>query len=585
VILDEPKTESLPLRAGAGAAYSSRSAVLCVCLAATAVVMPMLFRGNASGHDFQFHIASWMDAAGQWREGIVYPRWAEWANWGFGEPRFVFYPPASWMIGAALGTVLPWAIVPGLFIWLTLVAAGMAMWRLAREWLPAPHATLAAVLFAVSPYNLVIVYYRSDFAELLASALVPVLVWGALHVGRGDWRRVPVLAAAFAAIWLANAPAAVIATYSLALIFVVGCAVRRSSRPLMPCATAMAVGFGLAAFYILPAAWERRWVQISQVVSDNLRPSVNFLFTHASDPDFLRFNWKVSWVAAGTILAACVAAAIAARKRREFGDLWWVLISLGAVSVAVMLPISNFLWRRLPELQFVQFPWRWLEILNLVFAFFVAAAISQSQRRWLTWLAAVVAFLAIATAAGAMVSDAWWDSADVPAMADAIRSARGYEGADEYAPVGSDRYELPGDPDDSERTAGVSSVPAPRIGKFDFDSGKVVPADDLTLEVEQWSAESKQFTADTVNSVTLALKVLKYPAWEVRVDGQEIGANSAPETGQMLVTLPPGTHRVTVRFRRTWDRTTGDAISIVTALTLLVFAGALRKRSSEPSEL
>jgi 6-pyruvoyl-tetrahydropterin synthase related domain len=538
----------------------------------------MLFRGNASGHDFQFHLASWMDATGQWREGTLYPRWAESANWGFGEPRFVFYPPGSWMIGAALGSVLPWAMAPGTFIWLTLVAAGMSMWKLAREWLPAPQAIVAAVLFEVNPYHLVIVYYRSDFAELLAGALLPLIVWGALATGHGHWRRVPLLAVAFAGIWLSNAPAGVIATYSLGLTFVVQCAMRRSHGPLVPGLTAMAGGFGLAAFYILPAAWERRWVQIAQALADNLRPAQNFLFTHASDPDFVRFNWEVSSVAVGVLVTTGVAGIFVARKRREFPDLFWVLTALGVFAVSLMLPQSNLLWRALPELRFVQFPWRWLEVLDLVFAFFVAVAIGRSEQQRVSWFAGAIVFLAIGAAATAMIRTGWWDSADVPSMASAVRSGAGYEGTDEYAPVGSDRYELPGNPDETERVEGVSSVPADRIGEFDSDSGEVVPATNVKLHVERWTAERREFAAETATEITLAVKLLKYPAWEVRLDGQEIPAGLAPDTGQMLVDLPPGTHRIAIRFRRTWDRTTGGVISALSALTLLVGVWVSRSR-------
>jgi hypothetical protein len=541
----------------------------------------MFFRGNASGHDFQFHIASWMDAAGQWREGIAYPRWAEWANWGFGEPRFIFYPPASWMIGAALGSVLPWVIVPGVYVWLALVAAGMAMRVLAREYLSGPRAIVAAVLFAVNPYNLVIVYYRSDFAELLAWAILPLVIWGALHVGRGEWRRAPILALAFAGVWLSNAPAAVIATYSLGLIFLVECALRRSLRPLAPGAAAMAGGFGLAAFYILPAAWEQRWVQIAQVLADNLRPAQNFLFTHADDPDFVRFNWKVSWVALGTIVVTALAAVFVARKRRDFPELFSVLGALGLAAVAAMLPISGFLWRALPKLAFVQFPWRWLGILCLVFALFVAAAIDGSRKPLVSWCAVAMVFAALALAARAMVRDAWWDTADVPAIAEAIRSGRGYEGADEYAPVGSDRYELPGDPDDDERTAGVSAVPAARIAKFDTEAGDVVPAAGVRLHVAQWSAERREFEAESAAPVTLAVRLVNYPAWDVRLDGRSIRPGAAPDTGQMLLPLSTGDHRVVVRFRRTWDRTAGNAISALSALVLLTCMVKFRGRGVE----
>src|SRR6266498_4746554 len=135
-------------------------ALFLIVLVATAVVVPMCFLGNASGHDFQPHVAQWMEAAAQWREGVLFPRWAQWANSGYGEPRFIFYPPASWMLGAALGSVLPWKIVPGAFVWLTLIVAGVSMWKFAGQWLSSTQAIAAAIFFAANPYHLSVIFYR-----------------------------------------------------------------------------------------------------------------------------------------------------------------------------------------------------------------------------------------------------------------------------------------------------------------------------------------------------------------------------------------------------------------------------------------
>jgi len=104
---DMKRIASSPLHGASSGKLLPGSALACVALAAAAVIAPMLFRGNASGHDFQFHIASWLEVSRQWHEGVFYPRWAAFANFGHGEPRFIFYPPLSWMAGAALGNVLP----------------------------------------------------------------------------------------------------------------------------------------------------------------------------------------------------------------------------------------------------------------------------------------------------------------------------------------------------------------------------------------------------------------------------------------------------------------------------------------------
>ncbi|HTX13660.1 MAG TPA: 6-pyruvoyl-tetrahydropterin synthase-related protein [Candidatus Baltobacteraceae bacterium] len=545
---------------------------------ATAVIAPMPFLDNASGHDFQFHLSSWMETASQWREGILYPRWAEWANWGFGEPRFIFYPPASWMIGAGMGLVLPWRVVPGAFIWLALIAAGMSMSKLAREWLDGPQATVAAVLYAVSPYQLVMVYYRSDFAELLAGALFPLVLWGAVRISRGDWRAVPWLALIFAGIWISNAPAAVMATYSLTLAIAVGCVVRRSLRPLFPGAIAMAGGFGLAAFYILPAAWEQRWVQIGQVLADHFRPWQNFLFTHNNAPDFTQFNWRVSWVALGAIVVTIVAAAFAARRRRESPDLWWIVAATEGAALFLMLPPSTLLWRYLPRLQFMQFPWRWLEALGVAYALFLAAGMGRLRRN--AWIVPMIMLVATAGTACALIHTGWWDSDDVPAVADAIHLGHGYEGTDEYMPIGADRDQLPGNPDEDTRPEGVSGETAPRIAMVDAEnSDEIVPVTGARIHIERWTAERRIIAVEDAQPIRLAPRLLAYPAWKVKVDGRDAPYEISPDTSQMIVLLPSGTHRIEIRFSRTWDRTTGGALSLATA-ALLLLATALQRRAA-----
>jgi hypothetical protein len=82
--------------------------------------------------------------------------------------------------------------------------------------------------------------------------------------------------------------------------------------------------------------------------------------------------------------------------------------------------------------------------------------------------------------------------------------------------------------------------------------------------------------------VTLALRLLSYPAWRVRVDGREVGYESQPQTARMLLAVPQGTHHVDIRFRRTEDRTLGGIISALSfcVLTALVYAVRQRERVS-----
>ncbi|HEY3972378.1 MAG TPA: 6-pyruvoyl-tetrahydropterin synthase-related protein [Candidatus Sulfotelmatobacter sp.] len=525
--------------------------------AAFAVEIPFFFLGTPSGHDVEFHLYSWLEVLAQWKQGILYPRWAAQANFGYGEPRFLFYPPASWTLGAAITAVFPWIVASDIYIWIALVAAGMSMFMLVRQWLDPRNAIFAGVLYAVNPYHLVIVYWRSAFAELLASCLLPLLLMFALKLADENVRErrraiLPLgLGLVLAAAWLTNAPAAVMIHYSAALLLVYLSWRQRSVRPVVMGAAAVLIGACLASFYLVPAIYEQKWINIAQAVAVGFRPVDSFLFAHTPDAAHDAFNHLISWVAVWEIAIVFFAAWAAHGWREARSDVWNMLLVWAIGCSLLMFPVTVVLWKILPKMQFMQFPWRWLLCLSLIFSIFVTFGL----RRW-WWRAGVCAISLLVLALVWHREQApWWDqSGDLYEMQDNLASGAGYEGTDEYTPAGAH-------PEDADKDARNVTVSGPAHG---------------AIHVSRWSPESRMFTAEMSARDHLAVKLLAYPAWRVEVNGREV-ETSATDAGQMLVPVEAGMNRVQISFARTWDRTVGGWISILSALFVGVWVVRIRK--------
>ena len=119
-----------------------------------------------------------------------------------------------------VSAIFPWTVASCVYIWIVLVLSGVSMFAWRGDGSTAAMRFLRRFSMRSNPYHLVIVYWRSAFAELLASCLVPLLLLFVLKAVEQGWRAVVPLSAVLAAAWLTNAPAAVMIHYSLALLVV-----------------------------------------------------------------------------------------------------------------------------------------------------------------------------------------------------------------------------------------------------------------------------------------------------------------------------------------------------------------------------
>ena len=583
-----------------------------ILLCALAVALPLALKGNSCGHDFDFHIESWLSVARHWQQGTLYPHWLEAANYGAGEARLVFYPPATWTLGALLGLLLPWAATPAAFTLVVLAACGLSMQQLAREWLPAPAATVAACAYILSPYTLFVAYERTAYGELAAGIWLPLILLYALRLNRtpasspgtrasreanaGVPRRasetwvsfsqttspastIP-LSLAIAAIWLTNAPAAVIACYLLAAVTLWQAITRRSIRPILQNTSSLLFGLGLAAFYLVPAAWERRWVDIHRAIGPGMRIADSYLFAHTGEAFHDQVLKTASWLVVTMLAATAIASVAAWRQRRR------ILLPLLVASAAVLvlqLPSTGPVWTHAPELKFLQFPWRLTLILSIAFAIAIGAALSRLKS--LRLQAAIVLIAAIAIIP--IATKLFWQPCDeediVSAQVTVFQSGNGIEGTDEYTTLGADnsivQQYLPPvrvlKTADAE-TAHPASSPDQDPGNptYTAETHQELPA---KVNIDQWRPEHKLLTIQSPAAGYAVLRLMDYPAWQVTANHILLTGRPRRDDGLLVVPLQPGLAQIEIRYAATTDVLIGRSLTAASFLAVLLLAAAARK--------
>lgn len=556
----------------------SVAAILALGFSAAALVPPLVAHGFPAGHDTPAHLTYvyLFDAA--LAQGQFPVRWVEWVRPGHSQPLFNFYQP-----GFYYAVQLVHALVPSLLLStkLTVLCAwlgGSAFVYLYLRPLGAWPAALGALLFMRTPYLILDVFVRAAFPELLALACAPAVLWSLDRVLRsGSATHAMALAAATAAMLVCHLPTVlmfvpVFATYA-------GCMwLSRLSRTasVVRVAVAVAVGLGIAGFYVVPALVELRFTRMADLTSAYFDYRRHFVepwqwfsrawgygASDAGSADGMSFQVGiVQWLALG---AGAAAATVAVRRRRPdlAGPLLYWLCVAGA-SLLMTVTASTVIWRAVPPLAFVQFPWRFLTVVSL--AVCIVAALALSSIRSSALRAAMVL-----CAAGGL----WWQTHAL--LRPSHYFPRGWvfiddagwrygRGASRLAFIEPGYY-----------PAAVLRLPEDYVERWRITRGAGVVSPRTVLD--------HRLVLDVTSDEGVELTITShgFPGWRVLINDSDVPWRYAPELGFIVVDVPPGARIVDAAFTDTPVRAWANRISTMSvvlwgASALGVAAGRVRAR-------
>ena len=349
-------------------------------------VKPMLIEGFFPMHD-DTQPARIYALERELKNGIFPVRLVDYLGYGYGYPLYNFYAPLPYYFGALfrLGGGNLIISVKMMFMVGTLLS-GVFMYLFASSIAGVYLGLVSSLLYVYAPYHAVNIYVRGAVGEYYAYAFLPLLAYGIYRIFAYKPKSVQkfflILPGIFGlwGILLSHNIFGLITLYLLASLFAVSLFLfifkKLQSIKLVLLSALIVWGISLSAFFILPAFSERNFTD------------VNTLFTGGSNfaDHFVYFSqlWDSPWGFAGSapllsdglsfkigklhIIIAVFSLVyfiyLLVKKRLETAQsvFYSMVIFSAIISLLMTLPVSDIIYRNLPFLKFVQYPWRFLNL-------------------------------------------------------------------------------------------------------------------------------------------------------------------------------------------------------------------------------
>ena len=501
------------------------------------------------------------------RQGQFPVRWSSDLNFGYGYPLFHFSYPGTYyfatiLYAAGLGLVDTVKLV---FI-IGVASTSLGTYYILKNENRSIYKSLFLAIFTLSsPYLATNLYKRGSIGEILALGMLPwILLLGSNTVVKKSTTNTFLFSIAIASLILIHNATSLL---SMPLIFtyllVVSLKATHKAKSwayklhlllanLRESMLAIFLGLLLSAFFFIPALSEVQYTKISEkpltyIEEWFVSPQKSLLYPLFNNgPE----NLNSYYLSVGIFhtLALLIILIVIWKKKEGFDlKLFSILI---LVQIFLLFPVSVVVWKNLPLLKSIDFPWRILGPLTIAIPLLINYVHLKKYLRYTLYLIAITSFII------AVPTFRPKDLVKLPESAYATNQATATSN-NEYISKW-----MPQAPQ-SQATQKLTTING-KVGEID-----IIKESSLSREIKIY----------TQTPATIEYALMYAPGWQATINS-ELTPISYEQNGLVRLNVPEGESQIKIEYKGTNTTKLSNVVSISTLVVMIIFLVTKRTKKS-----
>ncbi|HVA96225.1 MAG TPA: 6-pyruvoyl-tetrahydropterin synthase-related protein [Candidatus Acidoferrales bacterium] len=515
--------------------------------------------------------------------GQIPPRLAQDLGFGFDYPLFNFYPPFVYYIGEVFHLFgFSLIVSTKLMIALGFLLAGIFMYLFVKEYAGRIGGIVGAIAYTYTPYHSVDVYVRGAMPEFWSFVFVPAIFWSINKLAKTDKNVFIFLSTIFVAgLILTHDLIALMSSFFLGAFFVYLVTVAKKKRVLFfKICISVALGLAFTSYFWLPAYFEKQYTMVN-LLTDQL---ADYHLHFVCIKQFVTSPWGYGGsllgcedglsfqVGQAQLIAVAISLFVSAfflfKKRKHYGIVFLFLF-LFLFSLFIQTNRSVFIWDKIPQFAYIQFPWRFLLFSDFTAAFLIAYMFTFIKKRKVKMICAgIIVLLLIFLNKDYFRPDRYLPTAtDTSYTASSVINWRTSIMSFEYTPRGIATKQ-------SSIGNTVINITQNEIPKKSFTviSGK------MSVTQLQDIPQQKEYHVSVMRPGLLQLNTFTFPGWQTYIDDRNVAYTDNNKFKLITVRVPKGEHTVRAVFTDTRLRTVANGLSVTSIIGVIVYGLVKKKR-------